>query len=118
MYCVQGSIRPLQVGDRQVGSVSLTARLAEAAVGLGSDRSFSPLRRFIERLDDMLIGSYVRWKNLRLLRSYALARKIMLLTVTAVPVKKGCRSAGSEKDEVSFEAFLVDDSSALERGEN
>ena len=42
----------------------------------------------------------------------------MSLTETAVPVKKGCRSAGSEKDEVSFEAFLVDDSSAFERGED
>ena len=42
----------------------------------------------------------------------------MFLTETAVPVKKGCWSAGSEKDEVSFEAFLVDDSSAFERGED
>jgi hypothetical protein len=37
---------------------------------------------------------------------------------TAVPVKKKCWSAGSEKDEVSFEAFLVDNRSAFERGEN
>ena len=37
---------------------------------------------------------------------------------TTVPVKKGCWSAGSEKDEVSFEAFLVDNSSAFERGED
>ena len=42
----------------------------------------------------------------------------MFLTETAVPVKKGCWSAGSEKDEVSFEAFLVDDSSAFERGKD
>ena len=42
----------------------------------------------------------------------------MFITETAVPVKKGCWSAGSEKDEVSFEAFLVDDSSAFERGED
>ena len=44
--------------------------------------------------------------------------KIMFITETAVPVKKGCWSAGSEKDEVSFEAFLVDDSSTFERGED
>src|ERR1700722_10972157 len=37
---------------------------------------------------------------------------------TTVPVKKGCWSAGSEKDEVSFEAFLVNNSSAFERGED
>ena len=37
---------------------------------------------------------------------------------TAVPVKKGCWSAGPEKDEVSFEAFLVDDGSAFEGGED
>jgi hypothetical protein len=42
----------------------------------------------------------------------------MFLTETAVPVKKGCWSAGSEKDEVSFKAFLVDDRSAFERGED
>src|SRR5260370_34694435 len=42
----------------------------------------------------------------------------MFITETAVPVKKGCWSAGSEEDEVSFEAFLVDDSSAFERGED
>ena len=42
----------------------------------------------------------------------------MFLTEPVVPVKKGCWSAGSEKDEVSFEAFLVDDSSAFERGED
>ena len=42
----------------------------------------------------------------------------MFLTETAVPVKKGCWSPGSEKDEVSFEALLVDDSSAFERGED
>ena len=44
--------------------------------------------------------------------------KIMFITETAVPVKKGCWSAGSEKDEVSFKAFLVDDRSAFERGED
>src|ERR1700680_5308024 len=42
----------------------------------------------------------------------------MFLTEPAVPVKKGCWSAGSEKDEVSCEALLVDDSSAFERGED
>src|SRR5437899_6334822 len=42
----------------------------------------------------------------------------MFITETSVTVKKGCWSAGSEKDEVSFEAFLVDDSSAFERGEH
>src|ERR1700674_4197430 len=42
----------------------------------------------------------------------------MFLTETAVAVKQGCWSACSEKDEVSFEAFLVDDSSAFERGED
>src|SRR5260370_33564919 len=42
----------------------------------------------------------------------------MFITETAVPVKKGCWSAGSEKDEVSFKAFLVDDRSAFERGED
>ena len=42
----------------------------------------------------------------------------MFLTETAVPVKKRCWSAGSEKDEVSFEAFFVDDRSAFERGED
>jgi hypothetical protein len=36
----------------------------------------------------------------------------------AVPVDKGCWSAGSEEDEVSFEAFLLDDRSAFERGED
>jgi hypothetical protein len=35
-----------------------------------------------------------------------------------VPVKKGCWSAGSEEDEVSFETLLVDDRSAFERGED
>src|ERR1700681_1359618 len=35
-----------------------------------------------------------------------------------VPVKKGCSSAGSKKDQVSFEALLVDDRSAFERGED
>src|SRR5271170_6898049 len=44
--------------------------------------------------------------------------EIVFITETAVPVKKGCWSAGSEKDEVSFEAFFVDDSSAFERGED
>ena len=48
----------------------------------------------------------------------ALVRKIMLITETAVPAKEGCWSAGSEKDEVSFEAFLVDDSSAFKRGDD
>src|SRR5258708_288190 len=42
----------------------------------------------------------------------------MFITETAVPVKEGCWSAGSEKDEVSFKAFLVDDRSAFERGED
>src|SRR5271168_1027369 len=42
----------------------------------------------------------------------------MFLTETAVPVKKGCWSAGSQKDEVSFIAFLVDDRAAFERGED
>src|ERR1700737_5316956 len=42
----------------------------------------------------------------------------MFLTETAVGVKQGCWSACSEKDEVSFEAFLVDDRSAFERGED
>src|ERR1700692_3919355 len=42
----------------------------------------------------------------------------MFITETAVPVKKGCWAAGSEKDEVSFKAFLVDDRSAFERGED
>ncbi len=35
-----------------------------------------------------------------------------------VTVKKGCWSAGSEEDEVSFEALLIDDRSAFERGED
>jgi hypothetical protein len=35
-----------------------------------------------------------------------------------VPVKKGCWSAGSEEDEVSFETLLVDDRSPFERGED
>ncbi len=39
-------------------------------------------------------------------------------TETAVSVKKGCRSAGSEKDEVPFEMFLADDRSAFQRGED
>ena len=43
---------------------------------------------------------------------------IVSLTETAVPVKKGCWSAGSEQDEVSFEALLVDDRPAFERGED
>src|SRR6201993_901964 len=42
----------------------------------------------------------------------------MVITETAVPVKKGCWSAGSGKDDVSFKAFLVDDRSAFERGED
>ena len=42
----------------------------------------------------------------------------MFITETAVPVKKGCWSAGSEKDEVSFEALVVDESSAFKRGED
>src|SRR6266481_9151034 len=33
-------------------------------------------------------------------------------------VKKGCWSAGSEEDEVSFETLLIDDRSAFERGED
>jgi hypothetical protein len=51
-------------------------------------------------------------------RRQARARKNLFLTEPAIPVKKGCWSAGSEKDEVSFEAFLVDDSSAFERGKD
>ena len=35
-----------------------------------------------------------------------------------VTVKKGCWSAGSEEDEVSFETLLIDDRSAFERGED
>src|ERR1700720_2681114 len=42
----------------------------------------------------------------------------MFLTEPAVPVKKGCWSAGSGKDEGSFDEFLVDNSSAFERGED
>src|SRR5260370_7474833 len=42
----------------------------------------------------------------------------MFIAETAVPVKKGCWSAGSKKDEVSFKALLVDDRSAFERGED
>src|ERR1700712_4161734 len=53
-----------------------------------------------------------------MLRSYALVRAILFLAESAVPVKKGCWSAGSEKDEVSFEAFLVDNRSTFERGED
>ena len=44
--------------------------------------------------------------------------KLTFLTETPVPVKKGCWSAGSEKNEVSFEAFFLDDRSAFERGED
>ena len=35
-----------------------------------------------------------------------------------VPVKKGCWSAGSEEDEVSFETCVLDDRSGFERGED
>src|SRR5260370_38589158 len=42
----------------------------------------------------------------------------IFISETAVPVKKGCWSAGSKKDEVSFKAFLVDDRSAFERGKD
>ncbi len=42
----------------------------------------------------------------------------MFLTEAAVSVKKGCWPAGSEEDEVSFEAFLVDDRSDFERCED
>ena len=46
------------------------------------------------------MGSLLRWVR---------AGRILFLTETAVTVKKGCWSAGSKKDEVSFEALLVDD---------
>jgi len=42
----------------------------------------------------------------------------MSLTETVVPFKKGCWTARSEKDKVSFEAFFVDDGSAFERSED
>ena len=45
-------------------------------------------------------------------------RKILLLTESAIPVKKRRWSPGSEQDEVSFETLLGDDRSALERGED
>jgi hypothetical protein len=45
-----------------------------------------------------------------------LFRKIRLHAETAVPVKKGCWSVGLEEHEISFEAFLVNDSSGVERG--
>lgn len=50
--------------------------------------------------------------------SQAFVRQPRLLTEAAVLVKKGCRSAGPEKDEVSFEAFLADYGSSFERGED
>jgi hypothetical protein len=53
-----------------------------------------------------------------MLRSCRLVRKIVFLPETAVPVKKRCRSAGTEKDEISFEALVIDESSAFERGED
>jgi hypothetical protein len=53
-----------------------------------------------------------------MLRSCGLVRKIVFLPETAVPVKKRCRSPGTEKDEVSFEALVIDESSAFERGED
>jgi hypothetical protein len=53
-----------------------------------------------------------------MLRSCGLVREIMFLPETAVPVKKRCRSAGTEKYEVSFEARVVDESSAFKRGED
>jgi hypothetical protein len=53
-----------------------------------------------------------------MLGSCGLVRKIVLLPETAVPVKKRCRSADTEKDEVSFEALVVDESSAFKRGED
>jgi hypothetical protein len=47
-----------------------------------------------------------------------LVRKIVFLPETAVPVKKRCRAAGTEKDEVSFEALVVDESAPFKRGED
>jgi hypothetical protein len=55
---------------------------------------------------------------LSLLRRQALIGDIRLLTETAVTVKKRRWSARSEKHQVSFEAFLVDDGSAFEGREN
>jgi len=43
-----------------------------------------------------------------------LVGKIAFRTKTAVSVKKGCRSTGSEKDEVALEALFLDDGSAFE----
>jgi hypothetical protein len=43
-----------------------------------------------------------------MLRSCGLVRKIVFLPETAVPAKKRCRSAGTEKDEISFEALVAD----------
>src|ERR1700753_4085967 len=42
----------------------------------------------------------------------------MFIAEAAIPVKKAGWSARAEKDEVSFKAFLVDDRSAFERGED
>src|ERR1700722_17429482 len=42
----------------------------------------------------------------------------MFITETPVPVKKGCWPAGSEKGQVSFKAFLLDNRSAFERSED
>src|ERR1700721_2692872 len=52
-----------------------------------------------------------------LLGGQARAGRILLLTETAVTVEKGCWPPGSQKDQVSFKALLVDDSSSLKRGE-
>ena len=41
----------------------------------------------------------------------------MFVTKAAKSVKKGCWPTGAEQDEVSFEAFLVNDRSACECGE-
>ena len=42
----------------------------------------------------------------------------MFFPETALPVKKRCGSAGSEKDDISFEALVVDESSAFKGGED
>jgi hypothetical protein len=53
-----------------------------------------------------------------MLRPCGLIRNIVFLPETTVPIKKRCRSAGAEKDEVSFETLVVDESSAFKRGED
>jgi hypothetical protein len=52
-----------------------------------------------------------------MLCSCRLVKKIVFLPEAAVPVKKRCRSAGTEKDEVSFEALVDDESSAFKGSE-